>query len=197
MRTGEEQYLAVKGLAEAGIARISPARFRELARGKAERDTESAPWSPSQVVSLETDGLAPIRTPDDLMRVVTSVLSDIQHDLVHRDASSRKLLLAAKDEDEVQNWIVEQLQLRAKERFHAHREPKVADKKEPDVIIAAIGALIELAIEVKHGGKDWTVRTGGCADPAAGRRLSSHRSAPSWYSSHHSPRRQEVAGPRG
>jgi len=40
-----------------------------------------------------------------------------------------------------------------------HREPEVAEKNEPDIVISAVGAPIELAIEVKHGGKEsWSVR---------------------------------------
>lgn len=156
-RPGEEAFLAVRDLADAGIAGIRQTRFRELARGKAERDSELAPWQPAQVVAFEGTYAAPIRTADDLMRVVMSLLADIQRDLVHEDASSCKLVLAAETEEQVQNWLAEQLRLRANGRFHVHREPEVADKKEPDIVISAIGAPIELAIEAKHGGKDWTV----------------------------------------
>jgi len=157
-RPGEEAYLVVKGLADAGIAGISKTRFRELAHGKAERDAEFAPWRPGQVVAMETQHTAPVRTSDDLMRATMSVLADIKRDLVHEDASSRQLLFAAKDEDQVQAWLAEHMRLRAKGRFHVHREAEVAEKKEPDIVISAAGPLIELAIEVKHGGKGWTVR---------------------------------------
>ena len=54
---------------------------------------------------------------------------------------------------------LEPLSLRANGRFHVHREPEVAEKNEPDIIISAVGTPIELAIEVKHGGKEsWSVR---------------------------------------
>ncbi len=156
-RPGEEAYLIVKDLADAGIAGISRTRFRELARGKAERDSKFPPWQSGQVVDMEIRHTAPIRAPDDLMRVTLSILEDIKHDFTHADASSREVVCNATNENEVQNWLAEQLRLRANGRFHVHREPEVADKKEPDITISAIGALIELAIEVKHGGKGWTV----------------------------------------
>jgi hypothetical protein len=156
-RPGEEAYLVVKGLAEAGIALIPPTRFRELAHGKAERDAEFEPWQPDQVVTMETRHIAPIRTSHDLIRVITSVLQDIQRDLAHEDASSRTLLLKADSENLVQNWLAEQLRLRSKGRYHVHREPEVAEKNEPDIVVSAVGAPLELAIEVKHGGKPWTV----------------------------------------
>jgi hypothetical protein len=157
-RPGEEAYLAVKSLADAGIPTVQPTRFRELARLKAERDAEFAPWQPGQVHSMESLHAAPISTSDDLMRVVLSVLADIQRDLTNEDASSRKLLLAAENEDQIQNWLHEQLRLRSRGRYHAHREPEVAEKNEPDIVVSAISAPIELAIELKHGGKEsWTV----------------------------------------
>ena len=156
-RPGEQAYLIVKHLADAGIAAIPPTRFRELARGKAERDFEFEPWRPRQVVTMETQHVAPIRTSHDLIRVIASVLKDIQRDLAHEDASSRALLANADNENLVQNWLAEQLRLRTKGRYHVHREPEVAGKNEPDVVISAVGASVELAIEVKHGGKPWTV----------------------------------------
>jgi hypothetical protein len=159
-RPGEEAYLVVKGLADAGIAGVSKTRFRELARGKAERDSEFAPWEPGRVVAMEARHAAPIRTHDDLMRVIMSVLADIQRDLVHEDASLRKLVVPADSEDQVQQWLAVELRMRAKGRFHVHRESEIADKNKPDIVVSAIGAAIELAIEVKHGGKkDWTVKT--------------------------------------
>jgi hypothetical protein len=108
---------------------------------------------------MEARHVAPIRTHDDLMRVIMSVLADIQRDLVHEDASLRKLVVPADSEDQVQQWLAVELRMRAKGRFHVHRESEIADKNKPDIVVSAIGAAIELVIEVKHGGKkDWTVK---------------------------------------
>lgn len=158
-RPGEQAYSAVLALADAGIAGISATRFRELARGKAERDSESAPWTATDVVTFEQRGTAPIRTCGDLLRVIMDVLDDIQRDLIHEDANSRPLIRGAENEEQVQQWLYEQLSLRAKGRYHVHREPEVAEKNEPDIVISAVGAPVELAIEVKHGGMEsWSVR---------------------------------------
>ena len=65
----------------------------------------------------------------------------------------------AKDEDEVQNWLVEQMNARARGRFHAFREPEVAGGNKPDVVAASTSIPPhQIAIEVKHGGKGWTAR---------------------------------------
>lgn len=158
-RPGEQAYSAVRALADAGIAGVPATRYRELARGKVERDCENAPWTATDVVVFEQRGTAPIRTGEDLLRVIMGVLDDIQRDLIHKDASSRSLIRAAEGEEQVQHWLYEQLSLRAKGRYHVHREAEVAEKNEPDIIISAVGAPVELAIEIKHGGKDsWSVR---------------------------------------
>jgi hypothetical protein len=87
-----------------------------------------------------------------------SVLQDIQFQLVSGDVSSRPLVERASDEDEVQQWIVEQMNYRSKGRFTAYREAEVAGGDKPDVIISSTSALCEVGIEVKHGGKGWTPR---------------------------------------
>ena len=86
-------------------------RFKELARGKAERDSELLSWTEKQVIAFEKSYTAPVKTGSDLLRVVATVLKDIQFHLDKGDVTSRPLLQAAKDEDEVRNWIVEQNEL--------------------------------------------------------------------------------------
>jgi hypothetical protein len=68
------------------------------------------------------------------------------------------VLEAAEDEDAVQGWIAEQLELRALGRFHVHREAEVAGSKEPDIIVSSISAPCQVAIEVKHVNRRWTVQ---------------------------------------
>jgi hypothetical protein len=91
-----------------------------------------------------------------------AILDNIQHDLVHGDVTSRPLLQQAKDEDQVQNWIVEQINYRSHGRLHAHRETQVALGDKPDVIVASTAAPCEVAVEIKHGGKGWTPRQLEC-----------------------------------
>ena len=90
------------------------------------------------------------------MRLVLGVLDDINFRLIKGDSTSRQLLERAKDEDEVQQWLVEQIQSRSRGRYHAYREAQVAKGDKPDVIVASSAAQCEVAIEVKHGGKGWT-----------------------------------------
>jgi hypothetical protein len=87
---------------------------------------------------------------------VVGVLGDIAQKLTTADFTSRALLERAKDEEEVQQWLAEQMNARSRGRFHAFRESEVAMGDKPDLIIASASAPCQVAVEVKHGGKGWS-----------------------------------------
>jgi hypothetical protein len=122
----------------------------------AKRDAEYPAWTIPEVITFEARYTAPVKTGADLLKLVLGVLADIVFKLNKGDSTSRQLLERAKDEDEVQNWLTEQIQLRSLGRYHAYREAQVAQGDKPDIIVASAAAQCEVAIEVKHGGKDWT-----------------------------------------
>jgi hypothetical protein len=156
-RPGVDAYRAMRRICDDPAVALRASRFRELTRGKAERDAELPSWTPTEVLTFELRRTAPVKTGTDLLRVVEGVIRDIQFQLDKGDASSRRLLERAQNEDEVQNWLTEQLNLRGRDRFHAFREAEVARGDMPDVIIASTSAPYEVAIEVKHS-KRWTLR---------------------------------------
>jgi hypothetical protein len=157
-RPGADAFRAMRALADDPIFCLHARRFQELAREKAERDSEPPAWTGRELVTFERTWTAPVKTGADLLRVLMGVLDNIQHDLVHGDVTTRPLLQRAKDEDEVQNWIVEQINHRSRGRLHAHRETQVALGDKPDVIVASTAAPCEVAVEIKHGGMGWTAR---------------------------------------
>ncbi len=156
--SGADAYMAMRRLADNPDMQLRAHRFLELARSMAERDTEIPAWAVTDILTLERQHTAPVKTGSDLFRVLLSTLDDIRFSFDNEDASSRPVLETAVDEDAVQNWLADQLNLRAKGRFHVHREAEVAGKKQPDVSVSSTSAPCEVAIEVKHGGKDWSVR---------------------------------------
>jgi hypothetical protein len=158
-RPGPESYDAVVRLSRSRAVQNLAVRFRELARGMAERDAEPLAWTVSEILTLERSYLLPIKSGEDLYRVVLGVLDEVAWDFDHADASSRAVLETARDEDSVQEWLHEQLRLRAKGRYHVHRESEVAEGNLPDIIASAIAAPFQVAIEAKHGDKGWTVST--------------------------------------
>ena len=155
---GRTSFSAMQDLAVHPDLKISAHRFRELAREMAERDSEIQPWTAAEVRAFESVYAAPAKSGADLMRIVEGVLKEIQFDLDRADASSRPVLQSAIDEDAVQHWLAEQMRLRARGRFHVHREAEVASKNKPDIIASSTAADFEVALEAKHGGKGWTIK---------------------------------------
>jgi hypothetical protein len=156
-RPGPDAYDAMRRAADDPAFTNRSARFHELARGKAERDAELLAWTPKEVMTFKRERTAPVKVGADLLRVVEAVLRDIKFQFAKGDASSRRVLSHALNEDEVQNWLVEQLNLRSRDRYRAFREAEVAIRDKPDVIIASSSAPCEVAVEVKQS-KRWTLR---------------------------------------
>nr|VFK77949.1 MAG: hypothetical protein BECKSD772D_GA0070982_100418 [Candidatus Kentron sp. SD] len=69
-------------------------------------------------------------------------------------ANSRR----AETEKEVQEWLGEQMDLRSKGRYHAHRGTEVSQRNRTDIIVSSTAAKVEVVIEIKHGGKSWSGR---------------------------------------
>ncbi|CAN7686523.1 hypothetical protein [Mesorhizobium sp. LjNodule214] len=157
-RPGEEAYRSVSRLAKEALFSERLERFHELARAKAEQDSERPAWTPEDTKEFERSHLAPVKTGDDLFHVILGVLADINFHLHNNDVSSRALLQRAGDENEVRNYLMEQMDLRSGKRFRTYREAVVADSDRPDIVVVSNTAHCELAIEVKHGGKDWSLR---------------------------------------
>lgn len=157
-RPGADAYRAMQRAADHPTFKARSGRFRELARGKAEQDSETPAWTAGELLKFEQERVAPAKTGEDLLRVAVGVLNDIKLGLTRADATTRPLLERAIDEDEVQHWIAEQMNYRSKDRFHVHREAEVALGDKPDIVVSSTSAQCEVAIEVKHGGMGWTAR---------------------------------------
>lgn len=158
-RPGYETFAVLRRLAEAGgDFELSAHRLRELAHRRAESDAEFEAWSPAEVLVFEAEQTAPATTGAELLRIVEGVLQDIQLSFSRADASSGSILTLAPDETPVQLWLAEQLNLRAAGRYHAVREAEVADENKPDVLVTSAHGPIQVAVEVKHGGMDWSPR---------------------------------------
>jgi hypothetical protein len=157
-RPGPEAYQALQRLSGQPAFKFREHRFKELAKGKAEKDTEFPAWSEAEVFAFQAKYTAPVKTGHDLLNVMSDVLADIQLGLTRDDVSSRSLLLKAEDENEVKNWLVEQMNFRANGRFLPYRETEIVFGDRPDVIASSTSAPVAVAFEVKHGGKNWSVK---------------------------------------
>jgi hypothetical protein len=157
-RPGPDAYRALERLSASPAFRSRAHRFRELTRGKAEKDAELLPWTEAEVVAFQDKHTRPVKTGHDLLEVTASVLSDIQHALSRGDLAGQPLLQRAKNEEEMKVWLVEQMNFRAKDRFQAYREAQIAFGDKPDVIVSSTAAPVEVGVELKHGGKSWTAK---------------------------------------
>ena len=157
-RTGREAFDEFSAIGQSGIAGIHPRRFRELAHHMAERASGLRPWQPADVRALEQHLLTPIQTGEQLLDTVHDVLDDISELFADADAAPHRLMSRALTEEEVQEWLASELKVRAQGRYHAHREPPVAGKKRPDIVASATTCADQVAIEIKHANKGWTLR---------------------------------------
>lgn len=154
---GEPAYGAMISLANNLVVGESSHRLKELARQIAEQSAERPPWTPSKVRLFEQKKLAPITTGEDLLGLACDLLDKIDWDFQNADMSARSIVEPAKSEKQVQEWLGSTLNTIGLERFRAHREAVVAGDNRPDLILGATSAPVEVAIEIKHADKKWSV----------------------------------------
>jgi len=151
-------FEAVAGLAEDARSHHRATRFRQLARRMAERDSERAPWKEAHVRAFEADLTAPAQSGEDLLRLVLGLLDDIALRFTEQDVSSAAVLRTAADEKAVQQWLAAELHNLAAGRFRVHLEKQIVNDDRPDITVSSATAGVEIAIEVKHADKSWTLR---------------------------------------
>jgi hypothetical protein len=124
-------------------------RLCELARERAAKDSESAPWPPGEALAFEETAETAPRTPKDLQRVAIRRLDDLQQDLLHADFAQGATVKALPNETAVQNWVADRLRLKQGRAYSVEREPHVVDEKEPDVRLRAKVTDASVPIEIK------------------------------------------------
>jgi hypothetical protein len=105
----------------------------ELARGRAESDSEAEPWSSADVYAFETDFLTVPRSPRDLQRLALRRLDDLQFDLLNSDYAQGATVASVPHEVDVQNWMADRLRRDQGRSYSIEREPHVVEEKEPDI----------------------------------------------------------------
>lgn len=152
---GRATFNALLGLAELPQFPISPQRLRALARERASKDSEAAPWPPGEAYAFEDKCESLPRTPIDLQRLLLARLSDLQHSLLHDDFAQGSTLGGLPDERAVQNWMADYLRRSQGRSYTIEREPHVVGEKEPDIRArSANDASVPIEIKVAES---WTV----------------------------------------
>jgi hypothetical protein len=151
---GPATFNALLGLAEVPGFPISPRRLRALARERASKDAEAAPWPPGEALAFEDKCETLPQTPLDLQRLLLARLADLQHSLLHDDFAQGSTLCGLTSERAVQNWIGDHLRRSQGRSYSVEREPHVVDEKEPDIRArSANDASVPIEIKVAES---WT-----------------------------------------
>ena len=152
---GLATFNALLRLAEVTGFPIPPQRLRALARERASRDAEAAPWPPGGAVAFEERCESLPQTPLDLQRLLLARLADLQHSLLHDDFAQGSTLCGLRDERAVQNWIADYLRRSQGRSYSVEREVHVVGEKEPDIRTrAANDANVPIEIKVAES---WTL----------------------------------------
>uniref|UniRef100_UPI0040574C7E hypothetical protein n=1 Tax=Candidatus Electrothrix sp. TaxID=2170559 RepID=UPI0040574C7E len=141
-----------------------PDRLRQMARERAAKDAEFAPYEPAALVTLEKKFEAPPRSRDELFGVMIDRFEDIQHDIAHHDFNIRQTLRTITDEEEMQRYLAKEFDEKKNGAYTVVRENEKGDKKRTDIQLNAIHGEQKSVIEIKLAIKDrWTIADFQCA----------------------------------
>jgi hypothetical protein len=146
---GRATFDALLSFRDAPQFPISRARLESLAVDRAAADAESDPWCRDDAMQFERSHESAPRTTLDLQRLALSRLADIQDGLASSDFSQAETLRLQPDENAVQKWVADRLDLLKGTSYSVERESRVIDEKEPDVRLRAKQSHTALPIEIK------------------------------------------------
>ena len=154
---GPEARLALLDLAEKAEFADLRDRLRLVARQRAAIDAEFTPYDAKDVVALGERYETPPNDANGLFAVMMDRLEDLAHDLAHGDFSDRRTVRNIDDEHEMQRTLSWRIEERAKGAYRVIREDEVADAKQPDIRLSAVGSNDrKVVLEVKIADKGWT-----------------------------------------
>jgi hypothetical protein len=156
-KPGEGAYLLMRQLLAEGAFGESTPRLHRLAQEMAEAASEGGPWDEAAVLRFEAECIEPATTGERLFALVCELIEDIGGVLQGEDVSARELLLTAKDEHAVQSWFAKELRGLSRDRFAVVIENEAPGRNRMDITIISRAADAEVSVEMKHGGKGWTL----------------------------------------
>ena len=128
---------------------IPRARLESLSIERAAADAEHDPWRRDDATQFEHRHESTPRTPLDLQRLALTRFADIQDALAGSDFSQAETLQRLPDENAVQKWVADRLDLLKGTSYSVERESRVINEKEPDVRLRAKQSQATLPIEIK------------------------------------------------
>jgi len=147
---------AIMRLTEIPEFPVPKERLLELAKERAEKDSESAAWPPAEALQFEKSAETEPSTPHDLQLVGLRRLADMQYDLHHDDFQQGETLAGLPNEKAVQKWTADRLKLKQGRSYSVEREVHVADENEPDIRLRAKVTDASVPTEIKVA-ESWTL----------------------------------------
>ncbi len=152
---GRATFNALLALAELPGFPVPARVLRALARSRASKDAEAAPWPPGEACAFEEKCEHLPQTALDLQRLLLARLVDLQYSLLNDDFAQGSTLCALSGEQAVQNWMADYLRRSQGRSYSIEREPYVFGEKEPDIRARAAND-VSVPIEIKVL-ESWTV----------------------------------------
>ena len=153
---GRATYDAILRLARVPDFVQLKARLIELAKERAEKDSESDSWKPGEAAAFEQTAETEPQTAHGLQIVALRRLADMQYDLHNDDFQQGETLAGLPDENAVQRWVADRMRLKQGRSYSVEREVHVADEKEPDIRLRAKATDASVPVEVKVA-ESWTL----------------------------------------
>ena len=155
---GKEAFLAITELATAHHVDGTGVWVMLHAKSKAEQDSDTGPWSPKQVKEFNDKMERTPRSHEELAELAVSRLFDLKYELEQGDSSIAGVLQKVDHENEMRNYIANELQGKASGRFSVSQEEELADGKKPDLRFHGVGfhgpVPVELKLADKWGGRN-------------------------------------------
>lgn len=126
-----------------------PDRLRLLARQRAAVDAEFSPYDTEALVALENHYEIPPNDRDGIFSTMMDRLDDLAHEVAHHDFTNRRTLRTISDEEEMQRNLALWIEAKANGAYVVTREDEVADRKRPDIRLAAVLGGQKAVAEVK------------------------------------------------
>jgi hypothetical protein len=127
-------------------------RILLVADEMAAREADAAALSVQEVVQFERTQEAPIKTRDDMFRVMQDRLDDIDDSLL-RDDSQREIWYLIEDERLMRRALAREFQLARKCIYTVEQEGVTAEEKETDIRLRSVSSDQQGVIELKIGEK--------------------------------------------
>jgi len=124
---------------------------------RAERQADSPPWNPEDILAFAKDYETDPKTDRDLFKIACRRLYEIKNAVEKADKSVRFEMHEEYDERKLRIWLASKLQERSRNRYMVPQEEEIDRRERPDLRVERPG-MAPVSIEIKWADKDWTLQ---------------------------------------